>query len=233
MNVLLSDTSTETLSIALSTDTSYEERLVSGAFRHSEDLLPEIEALLSRAGITMKDLDLLITAKGPGSFTGLRIGMASMKGISSALSIPLVSVPTLDATAEAVSFYPGAVLSVIDAKKQRYYLSMKKGGCTIIPDTDGNTGDVIDAIRKEDMPTLITGPDAAAFAQRLLEEDSSIRILVDGEAPRNLSKAFLALGRRKFMEEGADDPGEGPVYIRRSDAEEALERRMKERKDGV
>ena len=90
MNILSLDTSTQTLSIALQTDNSYEERLISGNFSHSEDLLSEIESILSRAGLMLKDLKLLIVTKGPGSFTGLRVGMASLKGISSALNIPIV-----------------------------------------------------------------------------------------------------------------------------------------------
>ncbi len=231
MNVLLADTSTQILSIALLTETSYEERLVDGHFSHSEDLLPEIEALLGRAGIGMNDLELLIVSKGPGSFTGLRIGMASMKGLASALSIPLVSVPTLDATAEAVGIYPGAILSVIDAKKKRFYLSMKKNGETVIPDRDGDEYDIIDELRKETSPILITGPDALLFAERIAKLDEALPILIDPEAPRNLSKALLALGLEKYRTKGADDIGEGPVYIRRSDAEEALEKRMKERKE--
>ena len=76
MNILVADTSTEVLSIALFTENTYEERLVDGNFSHSENLLPEIEELLKRAGIGMKDLELLIVSKGPGSFTGLRIGKA-------------------------------------------------------------------------------------------------------------------------------------------------------------
>ena len=232
MNILLADTSTAILSIALITDGTYEERLVDGNFSHSEDLLPEIEALLKRAEIEMRDLDLLIVTKGPGSFTGLRIGMASMKGIASAPSIPLVSIPTLDAIAKAVEIYPGAVLSAIDAKKRKFYLSMKKNGETIIPDRDGNAEDVIGSIREEELPVLITGPDALLFAEKIRETDSSARIITDPEAPRNISRALLELGVRKFREKGADDIGEGPVYIRRSDAEEALEKKIREKMNG-
>ena len=177
----------------------------------------------------MKDLDLLAVSKGPGSFTGLRIAMASMKGIASALSIPLVSVPTLDAISASVGIYPGAILSVIDAKKKKFYMSMKKNDEIIIEDRDGNAEDVIQALKKEDMPILITGPDALLFSEKIMEIDDSIPIMTDPYAPRNLSKAIISLGLEKYRTKGADDIGEGPVYIRRSDAEEALEKRMKER----
>lgn len=234
MNILSVDTSTQILSIALLTENSYEERLVDGNFSPSENLLNEIEELLGRAGIEMKDLDLLAVSKGPGSFTGLRIAMASMKGIASALSIPLVSVPTLDAISASVGIYPGAILSVIDAKKKKFYMSMKKNDETIIEDRDGNAEDVIKTLKKEDMPILITGPDALLFSEKIMEIDDSIPIMTDPYAPRNLSKAIISLGLEKYRTKGADDIGEGPVYIRRSDAEEALEKRMKEReRNGV
>ena len=231
MNVLLADTSTQILSIALLTENTYEERLIDGNFSHSEDLLPEIEALIKRSCIKLQDLELLIVAKGPGSFTGLRIGMASMKGLASALAIPLVSVPTLDAISEAVGIYPGAILSVIDAKKKRFYLSMKKNDETIIPDRDGNAEDVIPYLKKEEMPVLVTGPDALLFCEHIAKIDEAIALRPDPEAPRNIAKALLALGLEKYRTKGPDDIGEGPVYIRRSDAEEALEKRMMERKE--
>ena len=116
MNILSLDTSTDVLSIALRTQKSYEERLISGNFSHSENLLSEILSFLQRAKLTLKDLDLLVAAKGPGSFTGLRVGIASLKGIRAASNAKLVSVPTLSAMAyplRGLSAYP--VLAVIDA----------------------------------------------------------------------------------------------------------------------
>ena len=102
MNILSLDTSTDVLSIALKTDTSYEERLINGNFSHSECLLTEIMSLLERAHLSLKDLDILIAAKGPGSFTGLRVGIASLKGIRAAGDAKLVTIPTLEAMVHAV-----------------------------------------------------------------------------------------------------------------------------------
>ena len=226
MNILVLDTSTSILSMALKTDESYEERLIDGHFSHSEDLLPEIESFLSRAGIDIADISLVIVAKGPGSFTGLRIGMASAKGIASALSIPVVSVPTLSAIAAAASPYPGPILSVIDAKRRKFYLSVIENGRTIVADRDGGAEDVMDTFTTSEIPVLITGPDAALFASRLPE---GTRYILDDESPRNIARALLRLGLEKLEKHGGDDIGEGPVYIRRSDAEEALMRKMEEK----
>ena len=117
MNILSLDTSTEVLSLSLRTDSSLEEKKIKGNFSHSENLLGEIKAMTDRAKIALKDIDLLICTKGPGSFTGLRVGMATLKGISLASSSPLVSVPTLAVIEKSVSsLWKGPILSVIDAK---------------------------------------------------------------------------------------------------------------------
>ena len=127
MNILSLDTSTPVLSLSLRTNNSYEERKIIGNFSHSENLLGEIKSMTKRAGIELKDLELLICTKGPGSFTGLRVGMAGLKGISLASSAPLVSVPTLSVIDESVkSLWKGPVLSVIDAKKKKFYFRLRK-----------------------------------------------------------------------------------------------------------
>lgn len=227
MNILSLDTSTQVLSIALKTDISYEERLVSGGFSHSEDLLAEIEDILNRQDLALKDLNLLAVTKGPGSFTGLRVGMASLKGISLALDIPLVSIPTLPVIEHAASLYKGAIISVIDAKKKKFYLRLSLNGNVLADDRDGNAEDLLPYLR--DIPeVLVTGPDSAVFAEKLKATGCSSDIIADSQAPRNLSRSLIALGLQKLDTIGPDDIGEGPVYIRRSDAEEALIAKQRE-----
>ena len=225
MNILSIDTATPTLSIALKTDNSYEERVVDGNFSHSEDLLAEIEDILKRAAIKIQDLDLLVCTRGPGSFTGLRVGMATLKGFSSALDIPLVSVGTLEAAEQSIGFYPGKILTVIDAKKKRYYLRLSKNGKPLMDEIDGNVSDVTKHL-EDGEELIITGPDAKAFETKLKEEMPSLKTIVDDMAPRNLSKAMISLALKQLDETGPDDIGQGPVYIRRSDAEEALLKRI-------
>lgn len=227
MNILLFDTSTQILSIALKCDKFYEERLIDGNFSHSEDLLTEVTAILDRAKIKLADLDMLICTKGPGSFTGIRVGMVTMKGFASALSIPLVSVGTLEAIEESTSLYKGAILSVIDAKKKRFYQRLSFNGEVIVPDSDMSPEDIIESLKAYE-EVLVTGPDATLFAVKITSIEPSLKLVVDSAVPRNLSKAMLKLGLKKYQEVGADDIGEGPIYIRRSDAEEALLKKKEE-----
>ena len=123
MNTIAADTSSQALAVAVKTPNYSESRIIVGkSVQHSEKLVPTIIELCSNAGITTKDIDLLACTRGPGSFTGLRIGMAALKGMALALDKPLVSVPTMEVLAECVPCFDGAVVTVIDAKKKRWYL---------------------------------------------------------------------------------------------------------------
>ena len=124
MIILAADTSSQALSVALKTDSFFEERTSAGrSVQHSERLVPTITELCKDAGITTKDIEVLACTRGPGSFTGLRIGMSALKGMAYALDKPLVSVSTMEVLANAVPCFDGAVVTVMDAKKQRWYLA--------------------------------------------------------------------------------------------------------------
>ncbi len=84
MNILAFDTASSLLNIALSTDRGFFEINHSIGLTHSEHLLPSVDYLLKTAGSTASELDLIICTRGPGSFTGLRIGMATAKGMAAA-----------------------------------------------------------------------------------------------------------------------------------------------------
>ena len=84
---------------------------------HSERLMPAIDRLLGDAGWGARDLQALAVAVGPGSFTGLRIGLSAVKGLALALGIPVAAVPTLDAMAASLPFASLPVCPVLDARR--------------------------------------------------------------------------------------------------------------------
>lgn len=223
MNILAVDTSTSYTHLALSSNALYEERLIS-FLQSSENLLPEIRNMLERAKLEIKDLDLLVCTRGPGSFTSLRIAMSTLKGFSLACGLPLVSLPTLKCMALA-SGYKGQTLAAIDAKKKRYYLGLYEEGEEICPNLDGGVEDLLPYI-KRDVPLFVTGVDAVAFSEKLKEADPALNIILDLTPLRNLGRVMIAEGIKAYEKDGADDIGQGPVYIRRSDAEEALIKKL-------
>lgn len=229
MTLLALDTSTSTLHLAIKGDDFYEERMIFDSLQHSDAMLGQIKALLKDHNKTLKDLDLLFCTRGPGAFTSLRIGMATLKGFALALDIPLVTIPTLDVIANSVKFFPGAIIPVIDAKKKRYYLGFFNSELSVIKSLDGNAEDLISLVNKEPS-VLVTGPDAKAFAEKLNALNPTSTVITDNAIVRNYCQSLIELGLKAYEENGADDIGQGPIYVRKSDAEEALLIRQKENK---
>ncbi|HEX8981043.1 MAG TPA: tRNA (adenosine(37)-N6)-threonylcarbamoyltransferase complex dimerization subunit type 1 TsaB [Parasulfuritortus sp.] len=119
MKILAFDTSTELCSAALCLDGAWLVREEMAGNRHSELLLPMVESLLAEAGIGLRDLDGLAYGKGPGSFTGLRIGCGAAQGLALGADLPVTGVITL----EAMAYAAGAdqVLACIDARMHEVY----------------------------------------------------------------------------------------------------------------
>ncbi len=119
MNILAFDTSTELCSAALRLDGAWLVREEMAGNRHSELLLPMVESLLAEAGLSLRALDGLAYGKGPGSFTGLRIGCGIAQGLAFGADLPVVGVVTLEAMAYATG--AGQVLACIDARMHEIY----------------------------------------------------------------------------------------------------------------
>ncbi|MGE4454258.1 MAG: tRNA (adenosine(37)-N6)-threonylcarbamoyltransferase complex dimerization subunit type 1 TsaB [Sphaerochaeta sp.] len=225
MNVLACDTSTSVMYLALvrfedERPVFYDTCATTLGNKHSELLMTKIMELCSRSGVPVQTLDLLVCTSGPGSFTGLRIAMSTLKGISLANEIPLVSVPTLDVYQKAVRHYPGVVLSVIDAKKQRFYAALSVHGERRSEDLDINTEQIEQLI--SGYPTiLLTGADAPQLFAKLGEKIQA-KTEIEPYHGGNFGLALADLGRETYVAKGEDDRGKGPVYVRKSDAEIAL-----------
>ena len=88
---------------------------------HSVTLMPLVDSMLKNAGLTAKDMALIAVAAGPGSFTGLRIGVSAAKGLAWALELPCCGVSTLEAMAENARAFEGTVICAMDARRQQIY----------------------------------------------------------------------------------------------------------------
>ena len=122
MLVLALDTTVQTAAVALCQD----EKVVSSfsicaGNRHSEILLPMIEQMLKLSGYKLDDVELFACSSGPGSFTGVRIGVATIKGLAFGKDIPCVGVSSLEALAESLVDRPGVICPMIDARREQVY----------------------------------------------------------------------------------------------------------------
>jgi len=219
MNTLTFDTSGSFLSIGLKTDNGYFEENRSAGLRHSEHLLPSVSRLMEAAELEFINLDLIVCSKGPGSFTGLRIGMSTAKGLAAGHQTPIVSVASLDMPAYGLDFFDGAVVPVIDAKKKRYYSAIFSKGERKSDYLDISVSDLLEKL-KDYKHVLFTGPDCVKFIEELAETDADVNFSIESyKTGQGFAQTMIELGERIFSERGADPESSGPLYIRLSDAE--------------
>src|SRR5512134_3312333 len=119
MNILAIETATEVLSLAVGTGAEVHETTIAAGQRQAELILAQIDALLARAGLGVRDLDGVAYGAGPGSFTGLRIACGVAQGIAAARGIPVLGVSTLAALAEGCG--AARVIACLDARMGEVY----------------------------------------------------------------------------------------------------------------
>ncbi len=122
MILLAIDTSTDYLSLAVTRDGKIIARFHRKLrMRHSAMLVPMIDKLLKKARIKLRSIDCFAISVGPGSFTGLRIGVTAVKALAFSLKKPIAAVPTLDVIAGNVKNFKGIICPVLDARKNKVY----------------------------------------------------------------------------------------------------------------
>ena len=232
MSILSIDTSSQVSSVAvLSAERVAAEISMQGALTHSETLMPHIETALRMARVEKSELEGIAVSIGPGSFTGLRIGLASAKMMAYALHIPLIAVPTLEALAHHCVCEGVRLVPVMDAQKGNVYVQEftwradgdaltlhEESSLAILPLTE-----VIPGLSKTEQPVLLLG-DAM---QRKVDVELPVNVRlapIHARMPRAACVGLSALTRLARGE--TDDPVTAvPLYLRRSEAEVLWEKR--------
>lgn len=236
MPILAIDTSTMVSGAAIATkDRLIAEVTMQLKLPQSQVLLGHIEDVFKIAHMDKKDLDGIAISIGPGSFTGLRIGLASAKMLSYALDIPVVTVSSLEAMAYHYPVPNIYIASVLDAQKNNAYFSLyeyngknfdeKKSICVMAFD------EVIDFCSKLDKPVIFVGDIAQKKADMIAEAPNVSLGMPHLCMPRAANVAMAAMP--KFLNgEFANIMNLEPVYIRRSEAEVLWEKRHSQDKTG-
>ncbi|MCR5605248.1 MAG: tRNA (adenosine(37)-N6)-threonylcarbamoyltransferase complex dimerization subunit type 1 TsaB [Treponema sp.] len=222
MKALALDTAATCITIAAKNENHTVTVQLDIGMKQAEKLLPAIDYVLKEVGLTPAELDYTVICDGPGSFTGLRLGMASLKAISLANNIPVYGVSTLDAYAFAYKNFDGTVIPAIDAKKDRFYAALYSHGKCISGPFDEEPEDILKHIDLEDK-ILACGIDAELFSSIMRELSPTLNITTCEIMPLPTAALF------KIAEEGIADNSlkkledyDGPLYIRKSEAEENL-----------
>lgn len=188
---------------------------------HSRTLLPIIEDMLKNAEIKLSDIGLIAVARGPGSFTGIRIGVAAAKGLSWASEIPATGVSTLEAMARQLTFVGGIICPVMDARRSEVYnalFEMQSGELIrLCEDRAISLEDLSEEMKKSGEKYFLVGDGAELCYNYLLDKDVSAIIAPEHLRYQSAFGVAMAAGR-----EGCDAQALKPVYLRLSQAEREL-----------
>jgi len=189
---------------------------------HSETLLPAIDALLRGAGVALEDVGAFAVSVGPGSFTGLRIGIATLKGLAFGTDLPVAPVPTLAALCPAAGGMAGPVGALLDARRGEVYAAVyaEPGSLEeIVPGDRAYRPEAL-AARLPEGASLVVGEGAAPAARALARcGPPGLRLLAPerggacAERVGRLGQAILAAGG------GVRAEALRPRYVRRAEAE--------------
>jgi len=227
MKVLAVDTSTQTGSVAvLEGDTLLAEVAVTSVQTHGKRLMPAIDATLKMAGLTIGDCDGFAVTTGPGSFTGLRIAISTVKGLGFATKKPITGVSTLDALAYQFPSFPNLVCPVLDARKEQIYTALYE--CTGHMKWETVIGDCAAEprqwLRQIQRLCLFVGDGAIVYEELIREILGSLAYFAPPYLNRVRASVVAYIGMKQILDgKIADVASLVPHYIRRSDAEIKLE----------
>lgn len=223
MKILGIDTSSSSLSVAVMDDDLLKgEFTLNHKLTHSEQMMPLLDSLLSHLELKMSDIDLIGVSVGPGSFTGIRIGVAAANAMAMALDIPVVGISSLEAMAYTAGETAYTIVSTFDAQRDRFYFNAYR-----FENSELKALEAEDVLEKEDLIKKLESYDKV-----LLLGDA---VFINEVLPLNVKKAKRAvryvrassvceLAHRNYL---LGKTGFAvPVYLRKSQAEIQFEERM-------
>ena len=225
MKYLTIDTTTKVTAVALAEDGNLVgEGFLHTSKTHSERLIPMLDQLLTAAAWTLQELDMIGVVRGPGSFTGIRIGIATAQGLAQVLKLPLIAVVSLDALAWAGLGRTEDIVPILDARKNEWYTARyhwtqgdQKSEC-LTPPQALPKDQWLEQLKLLDRSICFVG-DAATKSKRQIEDVLGERAVMLPEyvcLPRG-AYAVRAVWQR-WQETGVGERVE-PYYIRFSEAE--------------
>ena len=199
---------------------------------HSERLLPQIDAGLKNSKIEISDIDLVVIANGPGSFTGVRIGLATAKGICMAHNIPLLPINTLELLANNVAFTDRNILALIDARMNEVYAALYSPDLEIlIPGTNAKPADIFKLIKD---PVIVVGDGAKEFKKDITESGIDHTFCMEHQnIPLASTLISIAIKNKIPAYDFESISKLEPYYLRKSQAELVREEKIKKQQNEI
>ena len=234
MKILAIETSTLLGGAALADDSSglIAEIRLNVKSTHSERLMTEVDHLLSRSGLKVSEIDVFAVSVGPGSFTGLRIGVSTVKGLSYATGRPIVTIPTLEAFAWSFPFSRYPVCILLDARKKEVYAALFRwadgGFVRLIAEASIRADALLEEIKARDgegnrgffEKIIFAGEGALLYKKEITESLGGTAVFAPPEKMVPSPSVVASVGLRKAANGEFSEPVSlVPLYIRRSEAE--------------
>lgn len=197
---------------------------------HSQTLLPMLEEVKELTDLDLDSIDAIAVAAGPGSFTGLRIGSATAKGLGFALNKPIISVPTLEGLAYQFYGFSSIICPIMDARRNQVYngvYSFEKVGnvyrLVVLKDQRAmDMGDLLEELNRDypDREVVFLGDGVPVYENQILDSRKGPFSLAPAHRGRQSAACVATLGAVLFEEGKMEPAGEHvPIYLRASQAE--------------
>jgi tRNA threonylcarbamoyladenosine biosynthesis protein TsaB len=228
LKVLGIDTSTMTGSVGLLNDLELMgEYTIGNLANHSERLMTMIDLLLKEVNLKLEEIDGIAVALGPGSFTGLRIGVTTAKALAYSLKKPIVGIPTLDALAQHFPLTDRLICPILDARKQEVYSAFyRSDGHKAQRISDYQVSSIEKVLEKIQEPVVFLGNGLLLYQSHIAKALGEKALFADPAHSSPRGGLIAWLGLQRLTQQDQDDPFSlVPLYVRRSDAEIFWEKR--------
>lgn len=221
MIVLGMDTSSVNAAVAVMNDKKLiGEFVVSNDRTHSQIIMPLLDELLKKCGLKISDIDVFAVSIGPGSFTGLRIGMATIKTLAQMCNKPVIGVSSLDSLYENCSLFEGVVCPIIDARHNQVYNALYKNGSKIVGDRIVSVEQLVFELKDEKV--IFCGDGVLAYNDLILKNSNFI-IANQNILMQKASSVCLSAYKRAVNNDFDNVYSLVPLYLRKSQAERELD----------
>lgn len=224
MKILSIDSSSVTASVAITENgIVLAENFINNGLTHSQTLMPMVEQTLAESGISIKDIDLFAITNGPGSFTGIRIGIASVKGMADALNKKCLAVSTLEAIAEPLKNEDVIACAVMDARCNQVYTATFQKGKRLCEDKAVLIDELGEELKQYDKKVVFIG-DGSVLCYEKLNNIITECETADDEIRYIHAKSIGFISEEKISkgEEPIDAENLVPFYLRLPQAEREL-----------
>ncbi|MCI6615769.1 tRNA (adenosine(37)-N6)-threonylcarbamoyltransferase complex dimerization subunit type 1 TsaB [Ruminococcus sp.] len=231
MKILAVDTSATAASVAVAEENKLiGEFSINTALTHSQTLIPMIDELLKNTGLSVNDIDAVAVNAGPGSFTGVRIGVAAVKGIAFPKNLPCVSVSTLESMAYNMLGNDCVVCSVMDARCSQVYNALfRVKGCTVTRMTDDRAlslTDLKNEFQNISEKVVLVGDGAVLCSEFLGSELENVMLAPFNNRIQTASSVAYAAFEKINNGETLTADELMPVYLRLPQAQRELNKKL-------